>query len=87
MAIVYLLLQLKYLFQHGLYYKLYSMLRQAALVSNLDWLTKELQLKDSYIIGRNPSMVIPSLTSQDLTPIYVKQGTQQRNVDCTGQFL
>ena len=41
-----------------------------ALVSNLDWLAKDSLSQDSRnVIGRNPSMVIPLLANQDLTPM------------------
>ena len=48
-----------------------------AWASNLHWLTKESPSKDTRnIIGRNPSMVIPLLANQDLTPML---GTGKRN--------
>ena len=40
-----------------------------AKASNLDLLTKESPSNSRNIIGRNPSMVIPLLANQDLTPM------------------
>ena len=48
-----------------------------AQASNLDWLAKESQhsrTNSRNVIGRNPSMVIPLLANQDLTPMLVLGG-------------
>ena len=41
---------------------------QRAQASNLDWLANSRN-----IIGRNPSMVIPLLANQDLTPMLLQR--------------
>ena len=40
-------------------------------IPNLDWLAKESPSNSRNISGRNPSMVVPLLANQDLTPILI----------------